>query len=1081
MSGPAYTAPVDQQGDIAPVPVKQDSTTEPQPASSAAPAPVEINGDVNQAIPGLSGDSVATQQPTQAPTSDLRTSTDAVEPQQASTEPAAAAPVDANASVAPAAQALDALDTPPAVSTPSVPEAAATLTQIATSAPAINGDAASVGAPAPTVAETAPVHINGTSAEPAPASIEQAQQEAALQLGFASPAPEPQAPAPAAAEAAVDQPSQPVIDAPVVEPAPITAPEVPPPPPVVPLPQQLAQRPPLVHVDSASSLAAQPPTPTVPGTTAAAASAVAPSTTASLAASNVATVDSTTASPAAPLPSPAAPAVSDPAPVTQDAGEVKMEDAYAPAVSGDVSPTTVLKRSAPEELNASIDQSLGGDDRDVKRPRMEAESVTPAATTESAPAPAPVQGFDPLAFSAPQSTFASSAPAPAPTMSPAEMYNAPGSAPAFNPAAPATSAIDGSLTSAPSAISPAPPTDAPAPATPIAVMTRDQQKSAVNLLRNLKRNKNAAPFLRPVDPVLQLIPDYPRVITKPMDLGTIEAKVTATGKAMTAAGKAGRVFGLDYSGQGQWEGKSDKVYRTADELKADVAQIWQNCFTYNGPPERHPVSKMAQEMKEAAEKNLLAMPAAPLVDPTAPPPPPPVEVKRDRRPSNSFVPTIRRSEDGARPKREIKTPAYDLAYGNDALDQVQMPVSGKSRTGRVSGKSAQEQLRFCKEVIKELFKKVHEPYAFPFYEPVNYIQLNIPQYPSIIKRPMDLGTVRTKLETGQYPLPPYAPFEADVRLIFRNCYTFNPPGTPVHEMGRRLEAVFDAKWEERPSGASFEDDGFSDDDGISAMQMQLASLQASIEQMKQNKRAEKERQRAAERHALQQQYQRPPKPPKRPSLDYGAPPRPPSNPNPKRPKKPKKKRESSDEEDYYDDAGDYYGAVVPAQPEETGELVTFEMKRELATKIVTFEGEALERAIDIIRQGMPALLGDANKEIELDIDQLDQRTLLTLYRFVCPDSAAARPKPAKARRNGSQPGPSKRKNLDEVKESERIEALEARLREFEKQSSVNQAGTPGASGGAMDVAGVGAGAAVGGQASSDSSSDDDSGSDSDDD
>ena len=46
-------------------------------------------------------------------------------------------------------------------------------------------------------------------------------------------------------------------------------------------------------------------------------------------------------------------------------------------------------------------------------------------------------------------------------------------------------------------------------------------------------------------------------------------------------------------------------------------------------------------------------------------------------------------------------------------------VGSKSRTGRVSGKAAQEQLRFCKEVIKELFKKVHESYAFPFYEPVS--------------------------------------------------------------------------------------------------------------------------------------------------------------------------------------------------------------------------------------------------------------------------------------------------------------------------------------------------------------------------
>lgn len=79
------------------------------------------------------------------------------------------------------------------------------------------------------------------------------------------------------------------------------------------------------------------------------------------------------------------------------------------------------------------------------------------------------------------------------------------------------------------------------------------------------------------------------------------------------------------------------------------------------------------------------------------------------------MPTIRRSEDGTRPKRDIHPPARELPY---LADQQEVGVS-KSRTGRVSGKTAQEQLRFCKEVIKELFKKVHESYAYPFYEPVS--------------------------------------------------------------------------------------------------------------------------------------------------------------------------------------------------------------------------------------------------------------------------------------------------------------------------------------------------------------------------
>lgn len=149
----------------------------------------------------------------------------------------------------------------------------------------------------------------------------------------------------------------------------------------------------------------------------------------------------------------------------------------------------------------------------------------------------------------------------------------------------------------------------------------------------------------------------------------------------------------------------------------------------------------------------------------------------------------------------------------------------------------------------------------------------------------------------------------------------------------------------------------SDDDGISAMEQQLLTMQANLEAMKQSKKAEKERQRAAERAAA-----RPPKPAKKPSVDGG---RRASGggggggamSNKRKPTGPKKKKAKRDDfssdDDFYDDGGgEYIGAPVVQEPES----VTFEMKRELAVKIVSFEGENLERAIDIIRQGRPDLL-----------------------------------------------------------------------------------------------------------------------------
>jgi len=153
-------------------------------------------------------------------------------------------------------------------------------------------------------------------------------------------------------------------------------------------------------------------------------------------------------------------------------------------------------------------------------------------------------------------------------------------------------------------------------------MTKEQQKHAINLVRNLKRNKNAAPFLKPVDHIALHIPDYYKIITYPMDLGTVEARLQATGKAMTNVHKLGRIYGLDYSrGEkpGEWEGIvpegfEPKGYRTVMEFKEDLNKIWENCFRYNGPREKNPVSAMAGLMMDAAEKSYRGMPYSPAVD-----------------------------------------------------------------------------------------------------------------------------------------------------------------------------------------------------------------------------------------------------------------------------------------------------------------------------------------------------------------------------------------------------------------------------------------------------------------------------------
>lgn len=67
----------------------------------------------------------------------------------------------------------------------------------------------------------------------------------------------------------------------------------------------------------------------------------------------------------------------------------------------------------------------------------------------------------------------------------------------------------------------------------------------------------------------------------------------------------------------------------------------------------------------------------------------------------------------------------------------------------------------------------------PFREPVDPLQLGIPDYHDIIKHPMDLSTIKNKLDTGQYPDP--WSFVDDVWLMFDNAWLYNKKSSRVYK------------------------------------------------------------------------------------------------------------------------------------------------------------------------------------------------------------------------------------------------------------------------------------------------------------
>lgn len=98
-------------------------------------------------------------------------------------------------------------------------------------------------------------------------------------------------------------------------------------------------------------------------------------------------------------------------------------------------------------------------------------------------------------------------------------------------------------------------------------------------------------------------------------------------------------------------------------------------------------------------------------------------------------------------------------------------------------------MKRCKNLLTRLMS---HPFGWVFNSPVDIVKLNIPDYFTVIKHPMDLGTVKSKIASGDYSSP--LGFAADVRLTFSNAMTYNPPGDDAHIMAETLNKYFEVKW-----------------------------------------------------------------------------------------------------------------------------------------------------------------------------------------------------------------------------------------------------------------------------------------------
>ncbi|KNE63234.1 hypothetical protein AMAG_08383 [Allomyces macrogynus ATCC 38327] len=97
----------------------------------------------------------------------------------------------------------------------------------------------------------------------------------------------------------------------------------------------------------------------------------------------------------------------------------------------------------------------------------------------------------------------------------------------------------------------------------------------------------------------------------------------------------------------------------------------------------------------------------------------------------------------------------------------------------------EDEWKRCRKIARKLREKKS---ADPFLKPVTGVR----KYYDVIKQPMDLSTIRKKLEDREYAT--VGSFEADVNRMFDNCFKFNAKDDPYYNAGKELQAEFQREW-----------------------------------------------------------------------------------------------------------------------------------------------------------------------------------------------------------------------------------------------------------------------------------------------
>ncbi|XP_025829032.1 bromodomain-containing protein 3 [Agrilus planipennis] len=441
-----------------------------------------------------------------------------------------------------------------------------------------------------------------------------------------------------------------------------------------------------------------------------------------------------------------------------------------------------------------------------------------------------------------------------------------------------------------------------------------------------------------------------------------------------------------------------------------------------------------------------------------------------------------RRESGRQIKKPIRAELDGLVPYNQAniSPLMNMNASQQQHASHKSKDKLSEALKSCNEILKELFSKKLSTYAWPFYKPVDAELLGLHDYHDIIKKPMDLGTVKQKMDNREYRTA--QEFAADVRLIFTNCYKYNPEDHDVVAMARKLQDVFEMKFAKIPdeslqrvggssstksdsssSGSSSDSSSDTEDSEEERRNKQLKMLEKELIAMQEKMRKlveESGKKKKAKKKAKEIE-----KSSKKMVANSSASAGGVRGPKPAQGNAASKRQKANNKTGAgrKKSAAQAPALAFDSEDEDNAKPMSYDEKRQLSLDINKLPGDKLGRVVHIIQSREPSLRDSNPDEIEIDFETLKPSTLRELESYV---ASCLRKKPRKPYYK-KMPGKSKDEQIAEKKQE-----LEKRLNDVNDKIGNTKKTTKKEEASKVDPAG--AGGPTGRLSSSSSSSDTDS-------